>query len=32
LGKLRAVDAISEEEYQRALGDPIIVAGGRPPG
>jgi monofunctional biosynthetic peptidoglycan transglycosylase len=32
LGKLRATDAISEEEYQRALGDPIIVAGGRPPG
>jgi hypothetical protein len=32
LGKLRAVDAISEEEYQRALGDPIMVAGGRPPG
>jgi hypothetical protein len=32
LGKLRAVDAISEQEYQRALGDPIIVAGGRPPG
>jgi monofunctional biosynthetic peptidoglycan transglycosylase len=32
LGKLHAVDAISEEEYQRALGDPIIVAGGRPPG
>ena len=32
LGKLRSVDAISEEEYRRALGDPIIVAGGRPPG
>jgi hypothetical protein len=32
LGKLRAVGAISEEEYQRALDDPIIVAGGRPPG
>jgi hypothetical protein len=32
LGKLRAVDAISEEEYQRALGDAIIVAGARPPG
>jgi hypothetical protein len=32
LGKLRAAGAISEEEYQRALGDPIIVAGGRPPG
>jgi monofunctional biosynthetic peptidoglycan transglycosylase len=32
LGKLRAVNAISEEEYQRALVDPIIVAGGRPPG
>jgi hypothetical protein len=32
LGKLRSVDAISEEEYRRALGDPIIVSGGRQPG
>jgi monofunctional biosynthetic peptidoglycan transglycosylase len=32
LGKLRSVDAISEEEYRRALDDPIIVSGGRPPG
>jgi hypothetical protein len=32
LGKLRAVDAISEEEYQRALSETIIVANGRPPG
>jgi hypothetical protein len=26
------VDAIGEEEYRRALGEPIVVAGGRPPG
>ncbi len=32
LAKLRSVDAISEEEYRRALGEPIVVAGGRPPG
>ena len=32
LGKLRSVDAISEEEYRRALGEPIIVAGERAPG
>jgi membrane peptidoglycan carboxypeptidase len=32
LAKLRSVDAIGEEEYRRALGDPIVVAGGRPPG
>ena len=32
LGKLRSVDAIGEEEYRRALGEPIVVAGGRPPG
>ena len=32
LAKLRSVDAIGEEEYRRALGEPIIVAGGRPPG
>ena len=31
LAKLRSVDAIDEEEYQRALGEPIVVAGGRPP-
>jgi hypothetical protein len=28
LAKLRSVDAISEEEYQRALSEPIVVAGG----
>jgi hypothetical protein len=27
LAKLRSVDAIGEEEYQRALGDPILLAG-----
>jgi hypothetical protein len=32
LGKLRSVDAITEEEYRRALSESIIVAGGRPPG
>ena len=32
LAKLRSVDAISEEEYLRALGEPIVIAGGRPPG
>ncbi len=32
LAKLRSVDAIGEEEYRRALGEPIVVAGGRPPG
>jgi hypothetical protein len=26
------VDAISEEEYLRALGESIVVGGGRPPG
>jgi len=26
------VDAIGEEEYRRALGEPIVVAGGRAPG
>jgi hypothetical protein len=31
LGKLRSVDAIGGEEYQRALDEPIVVAG-RPPG
>ena len=29
LAKLRSVDAIGEEEYRRALGEPIVVAGGR---
>jgi hypothetical protein len=32
LGKLRSVDAISEEEYRRALDESIVVAGGRAPG
>ena len=32
LAKLRSVDAISEEEYQQALDEPIAVAGGRPRG
>ena len=32
LAKLRSVDAIGEEEYQRALGELIVVAGGRMPG
>jgi monofunctional biosynthetic peptidoglycan transglycosylase len=32
LEKLRSVQAIDEEEYQRALSEPIIVAGGRQPG
>jgi hypothetical protein len=32
LAKLRSVDAIGEEEYRRALAEPIVVAGGRPPG
>ena len=32
LTKLRSVDALGEEEYRRALGEPIIVSGGRPPG
>ncbi len=32
LAKLRSVDAIGEEEYRRALGEPIVVAGGRPLG
>jgi len=31
LAKLRSVDAIGEEEYRRALDDPIRVAGARPP-
>ena len=32
LAKLRSVSAIGEEEYLQALGEPIVVAGGRPPG
>lgn len=32
LAKLRSVDAIGEQEYRRALSEPIVVAGGRPPG
>ncbi len=32
LAKLRSVDAIGEEEYQRALGELIVVASGRQPG
>jgi membrane peptidoglycan carboxypeptidase len=32
LAKLRSVHAIGEEEYQRALGEPIVVAGGRQAG
>ncbi len=32
LAKLRSVDAIGEEEYRRALGEPIVVAGRSPPG
>jgi Transglycosylase len=31
LAKLRSVDAISETEYQRAISEPLVVAGGRPP-
>ncbi|HET9388711.1 MAG TPA: biosynthetic peptidoglycan transglycosylase [Steroidobacteraceae bacterium] len=31
LAKLRSVDAIGEEEYQRALGEPLFVVGGRRP-
>jgi membrane peptidoglycan carboxypeptidase len=31
LAKLRSVDAIGEEEYQRALSESIVVAGGRQP-
>jgi hypothetical protein len=32
LAKLRSVHAIGDEEYLQALGEPIIVAGGRLPG
>ena len=32
LAKLRSVDAIGEEEYRRALAEPIVIGGDRPPG
>lgn len=32
LAKMRSVEAIGEEEYQRALGETIVVAGGRQSG
>jgi membrane peptidoglycan carboxypeptidase len=32
LAKLRSVDAIGEEEYRRALAEPIVIAGDGPPG
>ena len=32
LAKLRSVQAIDEDEYQRALDDPIVVTGGEQPG
>jgi len=32
LAKLRSVDAISEEEYDQALDEPIVVVSGRPRG
>jgi len=32
LAKLRSVNAIGEEEYLQALGEPIVVAGGSPRG
>jgi hypothetical protein len=32
LAKLRSVNAIGEEDYRRALAEPILVAGDRPPG
>jgi len=32
LAKLRSVDAIGEEDYRRALSEPIVVADGKPPG
>jgi membrane peptidoglycan carboxypeptidase len=32
LAKLHSVHAIGEEEYLQALGEPIVVAGGKPPG
>jgi membrane peptidoglycan carboxypeptidase len=30
LAKLRSVDAIDEEEYQRALAEPIVIGGDGP--
>ena len=32
LAKLRSVDAIGEEEYRRALAEPIVIGVDRPPG
>ena len=32
LAKLRSVGALGEEDYRRALAEPIVVAGGRSPG
>ncbi len=32
LAKLRSVNAIDEEEYRRALAEPVVVGGGQPPG
>ena len=32
LAKLRSVHAIGEEDYLQAIGEPIVVAGGGPPG
>jgi hypothetical protein len=32
LGKLRSVNAISEQEYRRALEEPVVISGGRQPG
>jgi hypothetical protein len=32
LGKLRSVNAIGEEEYRRALDEPVVISGGRQPG
>jgi Transglycosylase len=32
LAKLRSVDAIGEEEYRRALAEPIVIGGARSPG
>jgi hypothetical protein len=32
LAKLRSVDAIGEDEYQRALDEPIVIGGDTPPG
>ena len=31
LAKLRSVDAIGEEDYRRALAEPIVISGERPP-